>query len=393
MDLLNGAALKMHGMRRRDWVKLAPLLCIVFAAPCLIFFGIFAAHGSDAFNHEFPRLALGQVEWQNLLDAKPLLMVGGPHFGGEALVWSLLKTDSRFLSQQKFKGFSGQESDEGIFFQDVYPRFALAKLDMQRQIRVKANMRQAGYGRYALANEAGVHWTEGHDSVTLPNKLRLLNSFGYLWGADALQGDFKVLLEHSAPNVVHARFLQALLNIDVNVWTAPSQPPDWSTATASSRVKFLFVTQHPLANALEHKRRPECRAAPLGTLVANWLRIHEYAAADAPFLQHKLLVKFEDVAAKPREVLSDIHGFVGLEADVGVAAPDAPAAFDPNARIRDEYCANLRHDKRLAKEHAAMVDQLEARILKLGIEGYDLSGSWPCIQAALDQAHTESEEL
>ncbi|KAH8065262.1 hypothetical protein JL720_12867 [Aureococcus anophagefferens] len=200
-----------------------------------------------------------------------------------------------------------------------------------------------GVGRYALAPPGEVYWTEAHDTVHGESQEQVLNAFGYHWDKrpPGIAGA-KVLLEKSPPNVVLARYLQALVDyvpgaanrrrnagLDDETCEFPN-----AEAPRRSRARFVFVTRHPLATALSTQKMVP--SLSLFDLVAHWLAVEEYAATNAPKLAHVKRVALEDFAAAPAATLLDLWAFLGLDATRADAAAAAAAVDgDPNAKHRD----------------------------------------------------------
>ena len=103
-------------------------------------------------------------------------------------------------------------------------------------------MENKGLGQYALAPEAEVHWTEENHrpAVTLGNRNRIFNQWGYYWKANGgFEPSKKVLIEKSPTNAVVSRFIQALFNI--------------GNEGRYGRSTFVFLVRHPIANAYAHR--------------------------------------------------------------------------------------------------------------------------------------------
>ena len=63
----------------------------------------------------------------------------------------------------------------------------------------------------------------------------------------------------------------------------------------SSRARFIFVTRHPIANAVSHLAYMKDGTIP--ELVAHWVAVEAYMRSNAPRLAHVRKVKFEDFCA------------------------------------------------------------------------------------------------
>lgn len=337
---------------------------LLLALPAALLGGLYLARGGGGGVHPSRKtLHLREETWARLLANRTIAMVGGPHFGGVEVIAAGIEAHSGALA------FYGKRGDpaEGAAAQGVYPRFG------------GGGRRDLGVGRYALAAEATVHWTEANTSRISPrNRLEVLNAFGYFWREGRLRDPrYRVLLEWSPPNAVLARYVQALLNAGTR-W-APD-PPRYGGGASVAR--FVFVARHPLANAAEHRRRLAERI-PYAHLLKNWLRIHGYLVGDGPRLQFRHLVTYERLRRFPDAAFRDIFAFLGLDHE----APDARADPDPNVVPRTSYCARLRDDAAFAAEHVQNVAALEAPIVALNVSAdYDLSASWPCVARALRHA-------
>jgi hypothetical protein len=113
--------------------------------------------------------------------------------------------------------------------------------------------------------------TETDPTVTLESQASVLNSFGYFWQGRDLKGLTKsVWLEKSPPNLHLGRFMQGLFNLGLgNAHDVSASPP--FGLSAPSVVRFVFISRHPIANALAHRALEECKAFSVETLVEHWV--------------------------------------------------------------------------------------------------------------------------
>jgi hypothetical protein len=100
-----------------------------------------------------------------------------------------------------------------------------------------------GLGRYAFAPSA--HMTEAHALNSAASSRQLLSEWGAYWNLSK-----PVLLEKTPTDMLTSRLLQALLT-----------PQGAPRGTFNTR-HFLFVTRHPIAVALAHKRWQARAATP-----------------------------------------------------------------------------------------------------------------------------------
>ena len=326
-------------------------------------------------------------DWRAALENRTVAFVGGQHRAGTTALWRCLAAhgDVAWFGEQ---ADSGLDFSEGAFAQNVYPRFGVGSEFLSgplRQLKAAAGAKprpsaEDGVGRYALAPPGEVYWTEAHETVHGESQEQVLNAFGYHWDKrpPGIAGA-KVLLEKSPPNVVLARYLQALVDyvpgaanrrrnagLDDETCEFPDAAPP-----KRSRARFVFVTRHPLATALSTQKMVP--SLSLFDLVAHWLAVEEYAATNAPKLAHAKRVALEGFAAAPAATLLDLWAFLGLDAtradaDAAAAAVDG----DPNAKHRDAYCAALRSDPRKARDHARLAARYGALVREH--HDYDLAG-------------------
>ena len=359
-------------------------------------------------------LGLSGAAWRDLLEDRSVAFVGGQHRSGTTVLWRCLAAhgDVAWFGEQRE---SGLDFSEGAFAQNVYPRFGVGAEFLTAALRYVKQLvgeksrptAEDGVGRYALAPAADVYWTEDHEAVNGDAQADVLNAFGYHWDKrPPFVGGAKVLLEKSPPNVVLARYLQALVdyvpgaaNRAANARAAPGETTTTTTPKKKkaapktcendacefgfdgggaqrperSRARFVFVTRHPLATAVSHKKLGGVSSLSTYDLVAHWIAVQEYAAANAPRLAHVKELTLEAFAADPAATLLDLWRFLGLDANATLAN-DAVAHVkpDPNANHRADYCASLATDATARREHARIVDHF-AGLVKTHAGHYDLA--------------------
>ena len=178
-------------------------------------------------------------------------------------------------------GDTGVPADEGQHLQDVYPT--------AREF--------GGPGRFAFA--AGAHITEASPLVSTENAERLLALWAPHWSLDRT-----VLLEKSPPNLIRARFLQALF----------------------PEAAFVIVVRHPVAVALATQKWSR---TSVGSLLRHWLAAHRTFEADRPSLHRVLVVSYEGLARDPPGTLARVQELAGLSprAPEGQVRPDGNTAY------------------------------------------------------------------
>jgi len=114
--------------------------------------------------------------------------------------------------------------------------------------------------------------TEKDPSVTLESQTSVLNSFGYFWQGNDRSGlDKPIWLEKSPPNVHLGRYMQGLFNLGLGNKHDVSARAPLRVPMPPSVVRFIFISRHPIANALAHRALEECKAFSIETLVENWV--------------------------------------------------------------------------------------------------------------------------
>lgn len=159
---------------------------------------------------------------------------------------------------------TGAPNDEGEYLQTVYPK----------------SRNFGGPGRFCFAPDAYIN--EKSRLVSDENRERLFKEWGGYWD---LTKPF--LLEKSAPNIIRTRFLQAMFPNSV----------------------FIFLVRHPLAVALATQKT----ALPdMAEHVEHWTLAHKAMMADRPYLKRHILVRYEDMIARPDNCMKILHDFLRL---------------------------------------------------------------------------------
>jgi hypothetical protein len=194
-----------------------------------------------------------------------LVFLGGLHRSGTTALASWIADHPAVSALHD----TGVPRDEGMFLQDVYP----------------PSFEYGGPGRFALDPDA--HLTESSPLVSAESRKRLWTAWSPFWNLDK-----PVLLEKSPPNLIRTRFLQAMF----------------------PGARFIIIVRHPIAVAYATK---VWSRTSLRSLLRHWIRAHEHFLADAPFLDHVALVRYEDLVADlPREI-AKLEVFLGLEPSEG----------------------------------------------------------------------------
>lgn len=307
------------------------------------------------------------AEWRDIMSNKTVLLLGGPHRAGTTILWKAISAHpdiSGFGTTQE----TGVDESEGILLQDVYSRYGIGMEDiMKRTTHYQKKM--LGVGRYALGDESDVHLTETDPRVMGDNMAKILNRFGQHWNLSQ-----PVLIEKSPPTIVMSRFLQALYHADDDGGSSRS------TSGGGPKVKFLFITRHPIANMMAHENMVgQYSHLTYDILMRNYIQMHRYLLSDLPHLNNEpMIIKLEEFAADPSSHLSKIYEWLGvdgteetvknvLEERLGVNIWS-----DPNANYRTRWCGKAEKDMPAFKRDAIVGKYQTVFKEELGELGYDL---------------------
>ena len=309
-------------------------------------------------------------EYELLLHAKnhSVLHIGGQHRAGTTILQAGLGTHPRIAPQRFADGRSGWHDlhGEGIFLQDVYPRFSLDHPPgfflRKRLLRLACTVFRMhgsprcrlveGIGSYALSPataQAGTwHGTKGA-------ALTLFRQWAPYWDLSR-----PILLEKSPSNAVLSPMLHRL----------------WGNHLGTP-ARFIFVSRHPVMQAMAMNAFVDDLS--LRELVEHWLRVEETVrdharllrAADgpAPAEARFALLSLEALTAQPERTVLSILAWLGhcgaeggAEGDSAVwrALPQAATWLKgvrsrPNAKYAVDYRRQLRTDPGAAAQHDRLV--------------------------------------
>ncbi len=290
------------------------------------------------------RLGLTEEDAIAIMQQHDFVFIGGPHRGGTTLLWRLI---ARHPTTASFAESTDTDYGEGAFLQTALPTFGIGGVANPLQPT------DGGLGQYAFSPSS--HLTEEHPLNSARTATRLLSDWGYHWNLSK-----PALLEKTPTNMLTSRLLQALL--------APARS-----------VRFLFVSRHPIAVSLAHRRWPSCAQLGIRRLLLHWIVSHRILAADLPRLQHGVSLRYEDLARRPRSCRRLLLAWLQLPEPApearhtgGGAVPAVPLAVDnaTNAKYEAKYCAGLVSES-VAHEHCSLANAMQPAIDALGIE-YDL---------------------
>ena len=158
----------------------------------------------------------------------------------------------------------------------------------------------------------------------------------------------RVLLEKSPSNMITSRFLQAVWTQRQAVHVVPPPP-------SAKRVHFVFVSRHPIANALAHSVYPDCKKMTLLELVMNWIAQHQAMALDIKHLDSVTQIQYEEFVRNPDAYLTEIYSALGLDPARTPKKRGVPLKVFNNQKYHKEYCERLRSSKEARQEHGAFV--------------------------------------
>jgi hypothetical protein len=257
------------------------------------------------------------------------VFVGGLHRSGTSIVTKCLAQHPEVSS---FTG-TGVPEDEGQFLQSVYP----------------VGGAHGGPGRFAF--DPAAHLTEASPLATAASAAQLFEEWSSHWDLDR-----QILLEKSPPNVVRARFLQALF----------------------PGASFVMVMRHPVAVAMAVKRRRPKRTRVLD-MVRHWVVAHELLERDLPALERVVVVPFESFVAEPARWFDHLQRFLGLVP----VANEIPIRSDTNERYLAQWQALVRRPL-AGIAYRRAIRALEPRVARFGYSLSDTTASGP--RPALERA-------
>lgn len=192
---------------------------------------------------------------------RTFIFFGGLHKSGTSILHRLMRAHP---STSGFSG-TGVPQDEGQHLQTVYPSGAAF----------------GGSGRFAFDPRS--YLSEKSELVTDDHRRRLSGELGAYYDLGKA-----VLLEKSPPNLVRARFLQAMF----------------------PRSHFVFIIRHPVAVALATQKWSNTSVLEL---VLHWHVAHKVMFEDLASLRSCAVFRYEDFVQTPQRYLDRICSQVELQ--------------------------------------------------------------------------------
>ena len=247
------------------------------------------------------------------MENQRLAFVGGLHKSGTSLLARCIATHPLVSSFRN----TGVPEDEGQHLQSVYlPASAYG-----------------GPGKFGFDPLA--HLTESSPLVSRENRARLRTEWGRHWDIGKT-----LLLEKSPPNLIRARFLQALF----------------------PEACFVFVMRHPLAVACATQKWSR---TSIQSLIEHWLACHEIFTGDLPHLRQAHVVRYEELVEAPQRTMDGVFSFLGLDS----VACELDVRPDVNAQYVRRWLDKRRRDW-VSGESSELADlrEYEGRTAALGYE-------------------------
>ncbi len=247
------------------------------------------------------------------------VFLGGLHRSGTSLLFKILR------DHPDISGFhdTGVSEDEGQLLQSVYP----------------PARKYGGPGKFGFNPESCLD--ESSPLVSPDNARILFEQWSRYWNTAA-----PLLLEKSPPNLVRARFLQALF---------PNS-------------HFIMLLRHPAAVALATQKWSR---TPLPSLIEHWTICHERFADDRRYLNHLLTLKYEELVATPDATVEQVHRFLDVR--------HTPLTQQVESTVNRKYFERWRETlkNQSGKKITEFLQRMEPRVNRFGYSLLELDRLTP----------------
>ena len=228
-------------------------------------------------------------------EGKDYVFLAGLHRSGTSMLHRMLS------DHPDVTGFAdtGVPEDEGQHLQSVF----------------NAANKHGGPGKFCFDDAAFMD--ETHPLVTDKNRKKLRQEWQKYWS------DAPVRIEKSPPNIIRSRFLQAMF----------------------PQSRFIFITRHPIAVSMATQKWSHNSEYDL---LRHWQIAHQTMLADIPKLEHVHLLRYEDLVARPHEVMKEIYAFLSLPPK----EVDYPIKTDVNVHYYEMWQEKTKEDADLQQKYS-----------------------------------------
>lgn len=198
------------------------------------------------------------------MDTKKYLFIGGLHRSGTSILYKTLASSRKISKHVK----TGVAKDEGQHIQSVYP-----------------SVRKVGKpGNFCLLKS--YHYTEKSPFVTIKNRKKILQEWSRYWDYSK-----PILMEKSPPNLIHTRFLQALI------------PNSY----------FIIIMRNPIVVA---EATSKWNHQKLEKHIRNWVVGYDTLYNDIKHLKNVLIIKYENLCENPAKIMKQVEKLLGESLDI-----------------------------------------------------------------------------
>ena len=189
------------------------------------------------------------------------LFIAGLHRSGTSILHRLLR------EHPATSGFynTGAAEDEGQHLQSVFPQAH----------------RHGGPGLFAFDLDS--HLTEASEIISSHNRDKILREWGAYYDLQK-----RVLLEKSPPNLVRARFFQALL----------------------PNASFVFIVRHPVAVSLATEK---WTTSSILEMLFHWHVAYSLMLEDLKHINNYVIIRYEDFVESPQICLDQVCDLVDID--------------------------------------------------------------------------------
>jgi hypothetical protein len=310
-------------------------------------------------------------------DAMRLSSVGSAGVGADL-------AEAARMAGERATLLSSKLHNEGIFLQDVYPK---TSLDHQPRFFLRRRVARLACAAVPSLGDAIRRLLPGSlaDGLLPWVSCRLAEGIGgYAFsGASRLGGDHPLADEAGALRLFSQWAPHWDMSRPVLLEKSPSNARAigmlsamWAAANAAG-ARFIFISRHPIAQALAMRAFIEPGDATLTDQLEHWLCVEEAIRDDArTHLRSAALLSLEGLAAGPGPALVRLLEWLGLPAEVDDGGDKFPRWADgvsasPNVKYVSAYREILK-DLRGREEHVALVERFARRVAD--VSGYALGG-------------------